>query len=276
MNKSTILNSIEHYGSSPSKEAASLCSGVAVLDTYHLTVASFNSSTNEFQEYFVFDVPETPSHLGQLMNELHLKKLHVAVQNNQFTVVPTGVITPEDNNEYLNFILGEKPNQKERSMVINNLTANLLYRVDQSIFKDLTKNGISVLHPAGSALAYHSVFNDAKAHHAVFLHVFDEAFHIYFFKNGLYHSNSFKITSDADIAYYTLYSMEQLEVSVDDTPVHYTVQISKQLNQLDSLKNYLPKLAPIELDPSFELSKDLHESLPKGVGVTLLSTLLCE
>ncbi|KAB1066172.1 DUF3822 family protein [Salibacter halophilus] len=276
MNRSTTLNTIEHYGSSPSKEAASLCSGVAVLDVHHLTVASFNSSTNEFQEYFVFDVPENTSSLKELMNKLQLKKLYVAVQNNQFTVVPTGVITPENNTEYLNFILGEKRNQKESSMVINNLTANLLYRIDQSVFKDLTKNGITVLHPAGSALAYHSVFNDDKAHHAVFLHIFDEAFHIYFFKNGLYHSNSFKITSDADIAYYTLYSMEQLEISVEDTPVHYTVQTSKQLNQLDSLKNYLPKLAPIELDTSFELNKDLQETLPNGVGITLLSTLLCE
>lgn len=276
MNRSTTLNSIEHFGSSPSKEAASLCSGVALLDAQHFTVASFNSSTNEFQEYFVFHVPENTTSLKQLINELQLKKLHVAVQNNQFTVVPTGVITPENNSEYLNFILGDKPNQKEKSMVINNLTANLLYRVDQSTFQDLTKNGITVLHPAGSALAYHSVFNDTKSDHAVFLHIFDEAFHIYFFKNGLYHSNSFKITSDADIAYYTLYSMEQLEISVENTPVHYTVQTSKQLNQLDSLKNYLPKLSPIELEASFELSKDLQESLPKGVGATLLSTLLCE
>jgi hypothetical protein len=70
--------------------------------------------------------------------------------------------------------------------------------------------------------------------------------------------------------------MEQLEISVEDTPVHYTVQTSKQLNQLDSLKNYLPKLAPIELDTSFELKKDLQETLPNGVGITLLSTLLCE
>ncbi len=259
-------------------EAASLHTAFCLLGGNTLYSAEYNNTTRRFSQVQALGIDSTDA-LKQQLNtaggDRHHKYLSVA--NKNFTIVPEGVFTPENKSDYLHLIFDSSEIDSKQDIRYEAETGitgtRFIYAVDENISKTAASCGFKLKHalPAHLKVAEQHAQNGSENQGFIFL--YENFFYLALFNGAFLMCNTFPLKTNADLGYYTLFTMEQFNMKGSDTVIHYCGQTDQDAAKTKILDPYVKKLSP--LSGFVFAGSDQKNNLTQSRNFTLYSQLLC-
>lgn len=210
---------------------------------------------NALEEVFFQDELDPESLSKQLRSEVTksqilsrpFKSISVGLYSEKSTMLPAGLYEKSKMREYLQFNFSDELLSASSDYLPDNDLYNI-YHIPDLLTKTIKElfTGAKVFHFASPVIESLLMENKHKAQRKVYLHILQKnkpgtnRFEIIIFYSGkLLFYNSFLFQEKEDIAYFTLYVLEQLNISPENLPVTILGNILKTDEALNLLRNYV-------------------------------------
>lgn len=243
-------------------------------------VAGFlNNSSQSFENIVAFEKGTSLDFIQSSVKKENINLIQTVIGYHSplFCLVPKAIFDPEEAHTYIHFISSNDNNGEVIYDWLPDLSSYLVYSIDQKILKDLDKTwpGSKTFHLFSGliqAQTIHSLRIDKKS---FYLNIYDSSFTLTVLEGrSLLFFNSFSFQSEADIVYYTLFSLEQ----IDCLPHKIELYVSGNIEENDSLWNllytYIKKIQPLSLPGNFKYSEEISSNNPFKY-YSLFSQFLC-
>lgn len=212
------------------------------------------------------------------LSEIKINEIRIAITTFYSTLVPESLYRENKKSELLSFNFVDLP--KEHSIYTDKLihiNSYQIYAVPKSIQDALSvfKNA-KIYHFATPLLESFAIHNPSPHKNSAIIHIQPEHFELALFssrKLQLY--NSYKYKTPEDIAYYTLFSLEQLKINPLEVNVIFAGETEKKSEHFEILYKYIKNIKPAHRPNGITYSYVLNE-VPNHFYYVLFNLLMCE
>ncbi|APD07750.1 hypothetical protein UJ101_02250 [Flavobacteriaceae bacterium UJ101] len=171
----------------------------------------------------------------------HFSLIRLIFSNKLFTLVPNELFNENRVSDYIEFNSFLLPNDPIESKLIETLDIQFLHSYVESIevqIKDLfPKKEVKILHSGYSLINQLSNFSSEIQYFVWFN--FSSIELLYFNEEQLIFYNYFETETKEDILYYILFVAQQLEIDVNEIPIHLLGNIEKHSETIAMMKKYI-------------------------------------
>jgi hypothetical protein len=206
------------------------------------------------------------------------RPVSVIVENNRSTLIPTMLFDQEEKDAYFDFIHEQKIGEYTRYDRMEQLEMVNVYAVPNELVET-----ISGMFP-GSGLFHHSTaliksiwmnYKNRINGRKLFIHVRESAFDLLVFEGKqLEYYNAFHFKAPADIIYYVIFVMEQLDLNPEETGVILMGMIDRESPAYELLYRYIRNIEFAERNEILKYSYGFNE-IPGHQHYLLLNLRLC-
>lgn len=213
------------------------------------------------------------------LSTIGLKTLQtiVGINNLKFCLVPKSIFDPEKAATFLHFVTEKEAERVIRYDWLADIDAYLVYSINKeklNTINSLWPNN-KVFHAFSGLIesqAIHSIRQDQKC---CYINIANNTFTITVLEGrSLIFFNGYQFQNEADIVYYTLFSLEQIGLLPHKLKLYVSGNIQKNNAVWNGLHTYIQEIAPIQLSGNFNYSKDVLDHEPHQY-YNLFSQFLC-
>lgn len=171
----------------------------------------------------------------------HFSLIRLIFSNKLFTLVPNELFNENRISDYIEFNSFLLPNDPIESQLIKPLDIQFLHSYNESLevqIKNLfPEKTIEILHSGYSLIDQLSYFSP-EIQYSVWFN-FSSIELIHFKKEQLIFYNYFETETKEDILYYILFVAQQLEIDVNEQPIHLLGNIENHSETIAMMKKYI-------------------------------------
>ena len=237
-------------------------------------------------ESFLFDLVETSDKLSEQFKSIvagssllkgEFRSTSLAQVDSDFTLVPSPLYQEARADEVFAFNF---PSIAERNITadqVDDLDVRNLYNLSASLSATSKAlfPGIKILHAQSSLLSRLALLNKSQSGPRVFLHFRKPWFDMIVMDGKkLMLCNAFPYQAPEDVAYYVLYTLEQLELSPENAALSLLGDLHMDSETYRILETYVKNIAFFEDSSGLKVATKL-DSVPRHVYFNLLNQFLC-
>lgn len=209
------------------------------------------------------------------LNRRKFEKTLIAVLNTEFSLVPQAYVTPGNSKVWVQFASGSAPDKKTLTHQLKDIAFCYTAGNDLQNYLEKTFVNASLRHSGAVSLAL--LFSQhSLADSDFFLNVHDGMIEVAARKNDrILYYNVFHCSTNEDILYYLLFSMEQLEIKPEEIKLSVASVRPVTDELMKNIKHYVRHVSLCVSEPGLILKGDAS-SLPQHYYFTLLNQHLCE
>lgn len=241
----------------------------SVFELCHVQLTNSTFTSDQRIEQFSFLIQ------NYFLAQKKFEKVNIAFLNHDFNLVPEAFAPENSLKPMLNFTTGISPTKGSSAHQIKGVKFS--YAVDIDLLNYFEKTFVNATTRHAGAVGLSLLFSQHSLVGAnVFINIHDNHLELAIKENdGLQFYNVFNYTSNEDILYYLLFTMEQFGLN----PLQLKLSVAGQLPVSDdlikSLKKYIKHVSFCVHDPSVKLSGELLQ-MPQHYYFTLLNQHICE
>ncbi|CAG0978147.1 hypothetical protein FLAV_01618 [Flavobacteriales bacterium] len=254
------------------------------LQEHSLTYALFDKSQRKILclESFSTQQPKI-NHLcnylfQQKLSQIPINKIRIAFTSPYSTLVPESLYQSNKINTFLSFNFSTLPqNATTLSNKLTHLHSYNIYAVPSEMYEvsHLFKN-VSTYHFATPLLESFAINFPNSTTKSALIHIQDSHFELLIFSSHqLVLFNSFTYKTPEDIAYYILFTLEQLKISPKEINAIVAGEIEKKSDYYSILYTYIKHLKLAQRPKEINYSYVLNE-IPSHYYYLLFNLVVCE
>jgi len=199
----------------------------------------------------------------------------VSYKNFPSTIIPNTIYKDTEKEKYLDFIVGESHNTK--SDIIHLTDSTIVYSVNESITSSIKQIQSEIIEKNSSTIFISQLIKQygTLTEKSVFLYIQNQIMELVVLEKGkLIFHNYFKISSETDMLYYTLFCFDQLQLNNDKNELYLFGNIEKGDENYSLLYDYVRNIKFGEISDSCSFNKELRK-VSKHQNFSLFSQVLC-
>lgn len=254
------------------------------LKENYLTYALFDKPQKKILclESFSTQLPNTSLLCNYLIQEklsqIPINQVRLALTSPYSTLVPESLYQSDKINTFLSFNFSTLPQHTTAlSDRLTHLHSYNIYAVPSEMYEagQLFKN-VSTYHFATPLLESFAINFPSSTTKSALIHIQDSHFELLIFNSHqLVLFNSFTYKTPEDIAYYTLFTLEQLKMSPNEINTIVAGEIEKKSDYYSILYTYIKHLKPAQRPKEINYSYVLNE-IPSHYYYLLFNLVVCE
>lgn len=207
----------------------------------------------------------------ELLNK-NYKETLILYKASKSTLIPAELYREADKMLFFKFNHRQSESETVLNQPLNNLKAQLLYAIPTKLMNELElifKKPTLRSH-AGS-LIENLLFQNKDKDVRVYLHVQNKTFDIAVLRNkDLILYNHYQYTQPEELVYFVVFTMNQLKLNTQKTPVVFLGELSKQSEEIALLAKYIQNITYGARNETFRYNTAIEE-LPRHYFYNLLN-----
>lgn len=194
--------------------------------------------------------------------KLVFAKTLIIVPSSKYTLIPSPLFIPEKAEEYFKFVHSIETNEEIRIASVYDTDAKLIYSSDNSWFEIINDHfpGSKVISSTAAFAEYILPRIRNSRETAIYINLYIDNFDFLLIENGkMKFCNNFNYKASEDIAYYTVFVIDQLRIDVEKSELKISGRINSKQDIIKLLKRYIKSVEILDTDRNVNKSYALEE-----------------